>query len=181
MKFTSLVLILLMSAQLLADQIPDQCQSFHVNTGTFRYWDEAKAVSDLPFTDEQGRQFKLSDFKGRPMLLHFWGTWCPPCLLEMPALSRLAQSPPLEWLLILPISRDSGGTKQVLAFYRKYGIEGLPVTADRWGKLAHALAINKVPETIYINRQGREIGRLTGMLDWDLPEVRNHLRACLGG
>ena len=162
-----------------AEGVAEGCRSFHVPSGTFRRWDEPKALSDQPFSDQQGRAFRLADFRGRPLLVHFWGTWCPPCVVEMPAMARLARRPPVDDLLVLPISRDSGGAKQILAFYRENSIQGLPVTADRWGKLAYELRINKVPETLYVNRQGREIGRLTGMLDWDEERVRAHLAACL--
>lgn len=158
---------------------PTQCETVHVPGGTFKLWDEPKEVSDAAFTDQIGRKFKISDFKGKPILVHFWGTWCPPCILEMPALSRLAEAERFSDLLILPLSRDSGGTSQVLAFYEEKAITGLPVVTDRYGKLAYGLAVNKVPETIYVDREGREIGRLTGMFEWDDENVRAHLADCL--
>ena len=178
-RIATLMVLLCLPAMAVCDEVPLGCQSFHVASGTFRVWDRPKQVEDTSFTDHQGRTFRLSAFKGRPVLLHVWGTWCPPCLLEMPSLSRLAVSIPNEDLLVLPVSRDSGGATQVMEFYRKHEIKGLPVAVDRWGKLAYAMSVNKVPETIYLDRNLREVGRLTGMLDWDAPNVRAHLRACL--
>ncbi|HPG89028.1 MAG TPA: redoxin family protein, partial [Hyphomicrobium sp.] len=50
-----------------------------------------EALPDITFTDGNGKELKLSDFKGRTVLLNLWATWCAPCREEMPALNRLQQ------------------------------------------------------------------------------------------
>ena len=133
-RIATLMVLLCLPAMAVCDEVPLGCQSFHVASGTFRVWDRPKQVEDTSFTDHQGRTFRLSAFKGRPVLLHVWGTWCPPCLLEMPSLSRLAVSIPNEDLLVLPVSRDSGGATQVMEFYRKHEIKGLTGGCGSLGK-----------------------------------------------
>ncbi|MDJ0808015.1 MAG: TlpA disulfide reductase family protein [Gammaproteobacteria bacterium] len=45
-------------------------------------------MTDRTFLDALNNERKLSDFGGKPLIVHFWGTWCPPCIKEMPALDR---------------------------------------------------------------------------------------------
>lgn len=158
---------------------PPGCANVKVASGTFRAWEQPKRLPDAYFLNAREQRLAVSAFRGRPLLLHFWGTWCPACLQEMPALARLQASELVGDLLILPLSRDSGGASKVTAYYLDNQITGLAVVTDRWGKLSHAVAVNKVPETLYIDRQGREVGRLTGLFNWDDPAVRRHLARCL--
>jgi len=50
--------------------------------------ERGETAQDFEAVDFDGRQVKLSDFKGKPLLLNFWATWCPPCLKELPEFQR---------------------------------------------------------------------------------------------
>ncbi|MEW8015292.1 MAG: hypothetical protein AB2807_11080 [Candidatus Sedimenticola endophacoides] len=79
------------------------------------------------------------------------------------------------------VNRDAGGTDSTLAFYMKHGIHNLSAYSDLLGLFAHGMHVGKVPVTIYIDSRGREFGRLSGLVDWDSGEARQHIRHCLLG
>lgn len=106
------------------------CHSFSGESGNFRIWPEPLQTTERTFLDALNSEKKLSDFKGKPLIVHFWGTWCPPCLKEMPALDRFQKTVSGEQLEILAINRDSGGTDSTIDFYVKHQIRNLALHTD---------------------------------------------------
>lgn len=68
--------------------------------------DPKPAVLDLKLKDMNGADVNLADFKGRPMLINFWATWCPPCLEEIPYFVELVDKYRDDGLVVLGISTD---------------------------------------------------------------------------
>lgn len=156
------------------------CKSLARPGGGFIAAPAPEPAGDDTFTDVRGNKIRLSDLKGRPLLVNFWTTWCPPCIAEMPSMDRLQRRLKSSGLLVLPLVRDSGGTQAAVDFYVEHGIKHLPALADRWGKLTHKNRIGALPQTMLIDRDGREVGRVIGGIDWEAPEVFGLLEACLG-
>ncbi len=156
------------------------CESLARPGGGFIAAPTPEPAGDDDFTDVRGNKIRLSDLKGHPLLVNFWTTWCPPCVKEMPSMDRLQHRLKTSGLLVLPLVRDAGGTRAAVAFYEKHGIKHLPALADRWGKLTHKNRIGALPQTMLIDREGREVGRVIGGIDWEAPEVFGLLEACLG-
>jgi hypothetical protein len=136
-------------------------------------------LSGKTFESEDGQAYGLSDIAGKPLLVHFRGSWYPPCLEELPFINRRQGLLWNEGLLVVPLSRDSGGPAKVREIYNQLEIGFLPVFTDRLGSLAHEARIAKVPVTLFVNRDNREIGRLYGSVDWESPEMLEHFLACL--
>src|ERR1700693_622044 len=67
------------------------------------------------FTDADGKKASLADFKGKPVIVNLWATWCQPCLKEMPSLDRL-QAALDGKLAVAAISEDRGGAQRVGPF-----------------------------------------------------------------
>lgn len=146
----------------------------------FSFLDQPRAVPPLGFTDRDGRAISLADFRGRPILLNIWATWCVPCREEMPSLDRLqAQLGPTR-LAVVPLSIDRQGVPVVEKFYRDLGIAALGIYLARDGNASGVLAAVGVPTTLLIDRDGREVGRKIGAAAWDSPEVLALLRDHLG-
>jgi len=116
------------------------------------------------FTDADGKPVTLASFKGRPVLVNLWATWCAPCVKELPTLERLAAGKSIE---VVAVSQDSGPHASVVAFLKSHGIGTLKPYQDDKMALSGALGPDTVlPTSILIGADGREVWRYVGDLDW---------------
>lgn len=129
--------------------------------------DPPRPAPDITVATRDGKALKLSDVRGRPVLINLWATWCVPCVAEMPALERLAAARAGSPLAILAISEDRKGESVVAPFIERHRLVALPIYLDPKGSVSHAFRVEAIPTTILIDRQGREVGRLMGPADWD--------------
>jgi thiol-disulfide isomerase/thioredoxin len=118
-----------------------------------------------PFEDPAGEPASLADFRGRPLLVNLWATWCAPCVAEMPTLDALAGREG-DRLQVLTVSQDLDGRHKVEAFFAKQGYRNLETWLDPHMALMAALKVDTLPTTIFYDAQGRELWRVTGMEDW---------------
>ena len=131
----------------------------------------------LPAMD--GSTFALGDFKGRPLLVHFWASWCGVCVQEFPAILRLANDMGSEGLAIVAIAEDGEqGDPAVRAFFRGETLP-FPVLFDRDGATADAWQSFGVPESFLIGTDGLIAWRHAGPVDWDGHDVRARIRAAM--
>lgn len=138
-----------------------------------------EAVADITFKDEAGNDVKLSDFKGRTILLNLWATWCAPCREEMPALDRLQQALGSDKFEVVALSLDRKGVEASRKFLDEVKAVHLKLYIDETGKQGSALKIVGMPTTILINADGMEIGRLAGPAEWDSPDAKTLIEAAL--
>ena len=71
---------------------------------------------DVAFEDPQGRPTSFAAFRGRPLLVNLWATWCPPCRMEMPSMEALSKKFAAEDFVMLAVSEDDGGAPVVKKF-----------------------------------------------------------------
>jgi thiol-disulfide isomerase/thioredoxin len=138
--------------------------------------DPPKALPDVRFTDGEGRDRALADFKGKVVLLNVWATWCVPCRKEMPTLDRLQSTLGGADFQAVALSVDRKGPDVVRKFYDEIGIKHLAVHLDISGKAARELGAVGLPTTLLIDRASREIGRLVGPAEWDSAEMIAFIR-----
>src|SRR5581483_1243671 len=137
----------------------------------FSFLDKPVAVPELKFADGSEQLRTLADFKGRPVLLNIWATWCLPCRKEMPSLDRLqAKFDPAKFL-VLTLSIDRAGIPAVKKFYADLGLKNLGIYVDQSSAALHQLGLIGIPGTLLINPDGMEIGRKLGPAEWDSPEI----------
>ena len=160
-------------------QVPEGAARVSGDLG-ISFVEQPRTVPDLSFVDGEGHAMSLGDFRGRPVLLNIWATWCVPCRAEMPALDRLQAGFDKSQFLVLPLSIDRKGSSVVKPFYEELGLKALGIYVDQSGKAASALDAVGVPTTLLIDRDGREVGRKIGPTEWDSPEVIALLREHLG-
>ena len=134
-------------------------------------------VSDGPmepppivFIDEAGEELSLADYRGSPVAVHFWATWCFPCRAEMPTMDALQRELGDE-LVILPLSLDRDGAPLVRNYYNDHDLITLPVMIDEKMKAGRALRVHGIPATVFINADGAEVARVLGDRDWSDPDV----------
>jgi thiol-disulfide isomerase/thioredoxin len=142
--------------------------------------DPPTAAPDVVFTTADGTEHHLSEFVGHGMVINLWATWCVPCVVEMPALAKLAVTLAPDDIAVMPLSSDRAGASAVRRFYDAHAIGGLPVLLDPKSAAAHALHARGIPTTVIIDRQGRERARLEGAADWATPEAAARVRALVG-
>jgi thiol-disulfide isomerase/thioredoxin len=145
--------------------------------GNFVLRDPPAAVPALEFADGQGQKRTLADFGGKVVLLNIWATWCAPCRKEMPTLDRLQAALGGDDFKVVPLSIDRGGAERVKKFYDEIGVQHLAIYFDSSRTANNALDVFGLPATLLIDRQGRELGRLSGAAEWDAPDMITFLKS----
>lgn len=120
--------------------------------------------------DLGGREVKLSDLKGKVVLLNFWATWCPPCREEIPSMMRLNQTMAGKPFQMLAVSEDEGGKEAIEAHFRKSGTN-LPALLDTDQAIGRRYGLTGVPETFIIDKKGVILKKVVGSIDWSDPGV----------
>lgn len=124
------------------------------------------------FVNLAGEELALTDFRGAVVLLNFWATWCAPCRAEMPSLDRLQALLGAEGLKVLAVqARDATGVQGIPGFMAKEKLKNLEAFADNQDRTARAFAVQGLPSTYLIDRDGNLIGGLLGAAEWDSPEA----------
>ena len=130
---------------------------------------KGKPAPPAKFTDPEGKSVTLADFKGKPVLLNLWASWCAPCVKELPTLDKLARGGAVQ---VLAVSQDTGPHPSVVAFLQGHQIATLEPYQDSKMALSGALGPDVVlPTSILIDANGKEIWRYVGDLDWTSPEA----------
>jgi len=123
-------------------------------------------ASGVVAADLDGNRVSLDDYLGRgPVILNFWGTWCPPCRYEIPDLVRIYEEYKPQGLEIVGLAINDRPGK-VRAYAAEKGIEWIMLMASREAAMAFQLG-RGIPVTIFIDRDGNEIGRKVGMGTYD--------------
>ncbi|HEY0131674.1 MAG TPA: TlpA disulfide reductase family protein [Allosphingosinicella sp.] len=135
-------------------------------TGRLDRSNAGKTAPATPFEDPEGAPTSLADFRGRPVLLNLWATWCAPCIAEMPTLDRLAARE-ADRLHVLTVSQDLDGREKVEAFFARQGYRNLDTWLDPQMALMTGLGADTLPTTILYDARGREVWRVVGMEDWE--------------
>ena len=129
---------------------------------------KGQAAPDGTFDDPDGREISLAKFKGVPLLVNLWASWCAPCVKELPTLDRLAAAHRNDGRLgLIAVSQDSASQESVRAFLAKLNIKDLGAYHDSKMNLSGALGPDTVlPTSILFDANGREVWRYVGDLDW---------------
>lgn len=129
-------------------------------------------AADFSLTDMDGKPHKLSQYKGKWVLINFWATWCPPCLEEIPDLISLHDDKKNN-TVVIGITIDSGSAKQVAAFADNMMISYPIVMGDR--KMAAQIgSVDGLPTTYLYNPQGKLVAHQLGPIT--LEAVKNFIR-----
>lgn len=139
-----------------------------------------KLAPDFELTSLEGREIKLSNFRGTPVMLNFWATWCGYCVMEMPdmqAVFREMQTMPeeerVEILSVNLLQSERSGFKDVKSFLEKTGYE-FAVLLDEKSVVANAYRVSGIPVSFFVDRGGviRYIhtGPLTKAMLWSAFE-----------
>jgi peroxiredoxin len=137
-----------------------------------------KPAPDFSFPGLTGNMVRLSDYRGKVVLVNVWATWCQPCVAEMPSMEKLYRQLKGEKFEILAVSIDSPGAAAVEPFLKQINLS-FPILIDSQGSIKTAYNLSGVPESFIINRQGNLAQKIVGPLDWAAPEVLKYFRGII--
>jgi thiol-disulfide isomerase/thioredoxin len=113
----------------------------------------ATAAPEWQLNDPDGKAVKLSDFKGKVVILDFWATWCPPCRAEIPGFISLQKQYAAQGLTVVGVSLDTDGASVVKSFMKRVGMNYPVVIGDE--KIASNYGgITAIPTTFVLDRNG---------------------------
>ncbi len=130
------------------------------------------AVPDAVFTDPEGGEHRLSDYRGKAMLLNFWATWCAPCREEMPALNSLQKEFGDDDFAVVTIASGRNPLPAIEKFFAEAEVDSLPVLLDPRQNLAREFGVVAMPATFLIDADGNEVARILGPADWATDTAR---------
>lgn len=123
------------------------------------------AAPELALRTLAGEPVRLSDLRGKVVLLNFWATWCIPCRTEMPAIEALYQRYRAQGLEVLAVNLDRLSTAGVEAFLKEVKVT-FPIVLDPDWSAARTYGVLGVPTSYLIDRAGNVVVREVGERDW---------------
>ena len=133
---------------------------------------KGEAAPTVKFKNPDGKELNLAAFKGAPVLVNLWASWCAPCIKELPTLQQLEEAQAKEGKLgVIAVSQDMAPQGSVEAFLGERDISRFAAYHDEQMLLTDALGIQVMPTTIFYDSQGKEVWRYVGDLDWTSEEA----------
>ena len=124
-----------------------------------------QAAPSLKLHDLKGMSHKLEDYRGKPVLLNFWATWCVPCAAEMPLLSEMQKQYQGKIVFIAASIDDEDVKPQIEAFIKKHQGEALTVMMGATLDSLEDFGVNQgMPGTVFLDSEGKIVDRFTGAL-----------------
>ncbi len=124
----------------------------------------AQPAPDFELVDVDGDKHRLSDYRGKPLIINFWATWCPPCREEMPSMNR-AWSKVKDDVSMLAINVGED-EDTIFIFSADYPID-FPVLLDRSGDVIREWPVKGLPTTFVLDREGNIRYMAVGAREWD--------------
>ncbi len=140
-------------------------------------------LPDLAFEDADGKPKKLSDWRGRTVLVNLWATWCVPCRKEMPALEGLQTRLGGENFEVVAINIDTRDPEKPKNFLKDAHLTRLGYFSDEKAKVFQDLkAVGRalgMPTSVLVDGQGCEIATIAGPADWDSDDAIKLITAAM--
>lgn len=132
--------------------------------------DKGKAIPTVEIRNADGQPARLSDLKGKPLLVNLWATWCVPCIKELPTLDALAAREAGK-LQVVIVNEDLEGARVVTPFLQKRPLKTLKPWMDTNNALMIPLKAASLPTTVLYSADGKQVWRIARDMDWTGPEA----------
>jgi len=125
-----------------------------------------------------GREIRLSDYRGHVVFLNFWATWCGPCKIEMPAMEKLYREFRPKGFAVLAVSSDPEGAAVTRPYRDALGLS-FTIAHDPEMTVGHLYGVRTLPITFLVGRDGVITHQIFGSREWGNAEARGGMRKLL--
>ncbi|MDR1579275.1 MAG: TlpA family protein disulfide reductase [Synergistaceae bacterium] len=124
-----------------------------------------KPAADFTVRDSGGNSVRLSDLRGKPTVVNFWATWCPPCRSEMPHFQAVYEEMKGEVNFMMIDLVGGGETQDKAEDYLRQRNFSFPVYYDTTGEASGTYGVNAIPTSLFIDASGNITGQTVGAMD----------------
>jgi thiol-disulfide isomerase/thioredoxin len=137
---------------------------------------KSSPAPDFTLESLDGKNMRLSDLRGKAVLLNFWATWCGPCKIETPWLVELQNQYGSQGLQVIGVAMDDSGKEDIAKFAKDMGVNypvllGKEAVGDAYG------GVPALPETFFIGRDGKIVDKIIGLKG--RAEIEDSIRKAL--
>lgn len=136
---------------------------------------EKPLAPEFELVDMDGTKHKLSDYRGGPLIVNFWATWCPPCREELPSMNRAWKKVKDQGIHMLAINVGED-EDTIFSFTGDYPIN-FTVLLDESGEIINQWPIRGLPTTFVLDPEGRIVYRAIGGREWDDDNLLDIVRS----
>ncbi|MES9941994.1 MAG: TlpA disulfide reductase family protein [Candidatus Thiodiazotropha sp. 6PLUC2] len=137
----------------------------------------SKEANNIELFDINNQKYSLSGLNGRVVLVNFWASWCPPCIEEMPSMTRLVETISSDRLVVLAVNvKEKRARVERIATRLELNF---PVLLDQKKAVADAWGIKVYPSSFLIDSSGRMRFKAIGPVEWDSDEVVAYIKQLL--
>lgn len=122
-----------------------------------------------------GESIRLADFRGKPVIVNFWATWCPPCRAEMPSMQRAHEQVAGEGIALVAI--NVGEDAETVDQFLGHTPVGFPIPLDETSGVTMSWPVRGLPTTFVVDPEGRLAYVATGGREWDDPALLDQVRS----
>jgi thiol-disulfide isomerase/thioredoxin len=152
-------------------------QSLSAPIGT-KHFDDPKPAPGFVLTDLKSDTHKLTDYRGKVLIVSFWATWCTPCIKELPSLARTADL--LHGDDVRVVAINVGESSKDIKRFLARSPSDLVFLLDEQSKVSTAWDVRALPTAYVVDKQGRIAMRVIGGLEWDTDAMLRDLRNLAG-
>ena len=128
---------------------------------------DKKKIENIEFIKSKDQKVSLDIYKSNPLIINFWATWCTPCKKEMPSLDKLKTLSEFKNINIIPINIGGDKYEKSKKFFNELNIINLEIFTGSGPEFSQLFKLRGLPTTILIDRNGFEVGRIVGYIDFD--------------
>jgi len=129
-------------------------ESHTIASPTFEPVQKRIVAPEFSLKDSTGATVRLSDYKGKVVLLNFWATWCGPCNIEIPTFTQFERTYKDQGFAVLGVSMDQDGWKAIRPFLERHQVNYRVLLGDEGVSRSYG-GIDTLPTSLLIDRQGR--------------------------
>ncbi|HPD60661.1 MAG TPA: TlpA disulfide reductase family protein [Thermodesulfobacteriota bacterium] len=153
---------------------------FFVGFGWGAESESLKPAPNLKLTDINGHTFKLSDYRGKVVIINFWAVWCPPCQVEIPHLVSLYDKYKSKGLVILGIAISSGNEKKIKEKAKEWNINYPVINGDDCSSVRENFQeVRSIPNSYIVNQEGRFFKNYVGFSTTTPIEIEKDIKTLL--
>lgn len=138
-----------------------------------------KPAPDFTLETLSGKTVSLKEFHGKPVLIHFWATWCKPCKDELPTLQKLYEDLGGKEIQILTINIDRWNKDRVEEFKNEFGLH-FPILLDPGQEVRRKYFIMGLPTSYLVGADGTLQGYVSGAREWNTPLAHRIMESLAG-